>query len=92
MYYIIYKKTDAKYIIQKRNNKGHVLVPQPFRTTPLPTTTIVDMILRLLHVADYAYLFTTCPASPEENARQMREYKSLSVAISRGHMLCHITA
>jgi len=91
LYYLQIEETNAKYIIKKRNNKEHVFVPEPFRITHLPTTKFVEMILRLLHVADYAYLFRTRPASPEANARQMRGYKSLSVAISRGHMLCDIT-
>ena len=58
------KTKDAKYIIKQRNNKEHVLVPEPFRITHLTTTKFVEMILSLLHVANYAYLFRTCPASP----------------------------
>ena len=64
LYYLQIKEMDAKYIIKKRNNKEHVFVPEPFRITHLTTTKFVEMILRLLHVADYAYLFRTCPASP----------------------------
>ena len=64
LYYLRLKTKEAKYIIEKRNNKEHVLVPEPFRITHLTTTKFVEMILRLLHVADYAYLFRTCPASP----------------------------
>jgi len=64
LYYLRIKTKEAKYIIKKRNNKEHVLVPARFRITHLTTTEFVEMILHLLHVADYAYLFRTCPASP----------------------------
>ena len=91
LHYLQIEETNAKYIFKKRNNKEHVFVPEPFRITHLPTTKFVEMLLRLLHVADYAYLFRTRPASPEAHARQIRAYKSLPVAISCGHMLCDIT-
>jgi len=68
LYYLQLKETDAKYIIKTRKTKEHVFVPEPFRITNLTKTKFVEMIMRLLHVADYAYLFRTCPASPEANA------------------------
>jgi len=58
------KTKEAKYVMKKRNNKEHVRVPARFRRTHLTTTKFVEMILHLLQVADYAYLFRTCPASP----------------------------
>jgi len=65
LHYLQIEETNAKYIFKKRNNKEHVVVPEPFRITHLPTTKFVEMLLRLLHVADYAYLFRTRPASHE---------------------------
>jgi len=64
LYYLQMNTKDAKYIIKKHSNKEHVFVPEPFRITHLTTTEFVEMILRLLQVADYAYLFRKCPASP----------------------------